>query len=217
MTDLTSVQKQVLNALSKSTLRKKFYWSGGTALSAVYLHHRKSQDLDFFSDQPFSYNLIIGFINNLKKTTGAKIVEEKKIFDRWNFFIHNHEEIRLEFVYYDHPKLDERKIYNGIMVDSFTDIAANKLITLFDRNEPKDVIDLFYILTKGKYEIKSLIKFVQKKFGVKVEESSVWSQSQKSIRDVYQLKPLLISGESPRDIEQFFKEKSKKYLDRVLS
>jgi hypothetical protein len=52
-----------------------------------YLHHRKSKDLDFFSEKPFTYNQIIGFIRDLKEKLKLKKIEEKKIFDRWEFFL----------------------------------------------------------------------------------------------------------------------------------
>ncbi len=67
MKELNSLQKQVLDLFSKSSLKNTFYWTGGTLLSFVYLKHRISNDLDFFSDKPFGYNQIIGFIKELKK------------------------------------------------------------------------------------------------------------------------------------------------------
>jgi hypothetical protein len=51
------------------------------------LHHRKSKDLDFFREKPFSYNQIIGFIRDLKEKLKLKKIEEKKIFNRWEFFL----------------------------------------------------------------------------------------------------------------------------------
>jgi len=53
MEELNALQRQVLDLFARSALREKFYWTGGTLLSAVYLHHRRSEDLDFFSDSPF--------------------------------------------------------------------------------------------------------------------------------------------------------------------
>lgn len=216
MSQLTYLQELVLDLFSQSPLKDKFYWSGGTALSVVYLHHRKSEDLDFFSDESFSHSDIINFLNNLKIKTGLKFIEEKKIFDRWNFFLHNHEEVRLEFVHYEHPRLGKRGKWQQMSVDSLDDIAANKLMALFDRNEPKDAIDLYYILTKGKYEIGTILKFVQKKFGVKFEESAVWGEALKGAKDIKELKPLLIGKDSQEVIEKFFATKSKKYLEQVL-
>ena len=81
MVELTFLQKRVLEELTKSPLKEKFYWSGGTALSVFYLHHRQSNDLDFFSDTSFTYDQVIGFIRNLKQTLKLDEIEEKKIYE----------------------------------------------------------------------------------------------------------------------------------------
>ena len=48
---LTDNQSQILNTLATdSNFSKNFYLSGGTALAEFYLHHRLSEDLDFFSE-----------------------------------------------------------------------------------------------------------------------------------------------------------------------
>ena len=87
MLEISPIQKRVLDSLSKSFLKDKFYWTGGTLLSALYLHHRQSKDLDFFTDIPFSYNQIISFVRSLKKQLKLTEIEEKKVFDRWEFFL----------------------------------------------------------------------------------------------------------------------------------
>src|SRR3989344_703783 len=47
---LNPIQKQILSILSRDyVFVKNFYLTGGTALSEFYLHHRLSEDLDFFS------------------------------------------------------------------------------------------------------------------------------------------------------------------------
>ncbi|PIV01712.1 hypothetical protein COS55_01130, partial [Candidatus Shapirobacteria bacterium CG03_land_8_20_14_0_80_40_19] len=48
-TILNPFQKKTLDFFKKTSLSKKFYLSGGTALAEVYLHHRYSEDLDFFT------------------------------------------------------------------------------------------------------------------------------------------------------------------------
>ncbi len=47
-TILTPTQRQVLDILAKNSKFTSFYLTGGTALSEYYLHHRLSEDLDFF-------------------------------------------------------------------------------------------------------------------------------------------------------------------------
>jgi len=46
---LAIYQQQFLEFASKQDyISKNFYLTGGTALAAFYLHHRMSEDLDFF-------------------------------------------------------------------------------------------------------------------------------------------------------------------------
>jgi predicted nucleotidyltransferase component of viral defense system len=58
---LESIQKKILSHLNDLPDINAFYLTGGTALSAFYLGHRKSNDLDFFTNTeelilPFSFN-----------------------------------------------------------------------------------------------------------------------------------------------------------------
>lgn len=218
---MTPLQEKTLELFKKSSLSKHFYWTGGTALAILYLNHHQSRNLDFFSDSPVNYDEIIRFIRLLKKQLKLKELKEKKIFDRWEFILKNREELRLEFVYYDHPKLKPRKKWQGIYVDSLDDIAANKLMAFFDRNDPKDLIDIYFILTKGGWRINRLLKLAEKKFGVKIEEGSVWSEAFKSLKDLNQLQPLLIG--KPREVKKtlekakdYFISLSQQYLKRYL-
>ncbi|MBU2634974.1 nucleotidyl transferase AbiEii/AbiGii toxin family protein [Patescibacteria group bacterium] len=222
MTELTLLQKKVLDLFAKSSLKDKFYWTGGTLLSSYYLHHRRSSDLDFFTDKPFTYNQIISFIRKLKKELKLDQVEEKKIFDRQEFILHNKGKLRLEFVQYEHPKIKARKRWKGIIVDSLDDIAANKLISFLDRNDPKDLFDLYFLLTKKKYTIKKLIKLVEKKFGVSFEQSNVLSEIHKSTKELDNLKPLILAKSQKeknkiiKEIQEYFSDLSNQYLQQVL-
>lgn len=219
MNEVTPIQKQVLDLFSKSELKNIFYWTGGTLLSVVYLHHRLSQDIDFFSDEPFSYEQVSGFIKELKEKLKLEFVEKKKIFDRWEFFLHNGKELRLEFVYYNHPKLNDRILNDGILVDSFDDIAANKVMALLDRNEPKDTVDMYFLLHNGQYSPDKLLKLVEKKFGFKVQESLLWSEILKGLEDLDNLEPLLLTEdrkEAIRKIKQYFKDQSRNFLNKNL-
>ncbi|MEW6607226.1 MAG: nucleotidyl transferase AbiEii/AbiGii toxin family protein [bacterium] len=47
---LTKSQKKLLKEISLfSAMKNDFFLTGGTALSAFYLQHRYSEDLDFFT------------------------------------------------------------------------------------------------------------------------------------------------------------------------
>lgn len=216
MNELIPIQKQTLEFFGKSLLKDKFYWTGGTLLSFFHLHHRHSTDIDFFSDSAFSYEQIIPFIRELKKELKLSKIEEKRIFDRYEFFVHNKNKLRIEFVLYEYPKLSPRKKWKGINLDSLDDIATNKMMALFDRSDPKDLYDLYFLMTKKKYSLQKLLKMVEKKFGVEFSESIFWSESHKAAKDLSDLKPLVSDKKTIEQAKEYFIANSNKYLNKVL-
>jgi predicted nucleotidyltransferase component of viral defense system len=219
MENLQPLQKRVLELFAKSALKDNFYWTGGTLLSAYYLNHRISKDLDFFTDQDFSYQEIIKFIETLKKEACLSFIEEKKIYDRYEFILHNKEKILIDFVKYEHPQLNNRINWLGIKIDSLDDIAANKLFCIFDRNDPKDLFDLYFLLTAKKYTIKELTNLTEKKFGVKFAESSVLSEFHKSAKELNNLEPLILAKNKKsliEDIENYLADLSNNFLNKNL-
>ena len=221
MTELNKNQKILIKLLSASLLVKKFYLSGGTALSAFYLHHRLSVDLDFFSDKPFSYEELTVFLNTVKEKFNLKDIPVVKIFDRWQFTIEAKEPVKIEFVYFNHEKkrLRPLKKYMNIFVDSLDDIAANKTLAYFDRNEPKDLFDLYYLINISGFTVPHLLQIVKDKFGIKFSEFSFWSESTKSLELLKSLNPLIIDKNSElllKKIRSFFLEEGSRSLSFTL-
>jgi len=221
MTELNKNQKILIKLLSASLLVKKFYLSGGTALSAFYLHHRLSVDLDFFSDKPFSYEELTVFLNTVKEKFNLKDIPVVKIFDRWQFTIEAKEPVKIEFVYFNHEKkrLRPLKKYMNIFVDSLDDIAANKTLAYFDRNEPKDLFDLYYLINISGFTVPHLLQIVKDKFGIKFSEFSFWSESTKSLELLKSLNPLIIDKNSElllKKISSFFLEEGSRSLSFTL-
>ncbi|MBI2430617.1 MAG: nucleotidyl transferase AbiEii/AbiGii toxin family protein [Candidatus Levybacteria bacterium] len=148
----------------------------------------------------------------------------QKIFDRHEFLFENKEVLRLEFVHYNHEKktLGKKELLLGVQIDSLVDIAANKTFAYFDRNEPKDLFDVYFLLQKGGFTPIKLLSLVEQKFGVSFDESSFWSEAFKSFPLLYTLRPLLLQkgNEKQEDllknIEDYFKEGSRAFLKRNL-
>ena len=219
---LTKLQQQTLDFFAKSDLSKKFYWTGGTLLSTVYLNHRFSEDIDLFSDKPFLASEINDFVESLKKKLGLKNVVPRKIHDRLEFLITNGDKLRIEFVLYEHPKLKSRKTWNGILIDSMFDIGVNKTMAMFDRNEAKDIFDLYFLVADKHLQVKDLLAGVNKKFGLKMPEDGFWSESMKALNNLEKIKPFLIAnsekekGETIEKIKKFFLSRSSLYLHGFL-
>lgn len=223
--NLTHTQQLAIALLANSPLKETFYWTGGTLLAYHYLHHRKSFDLDFFSEKPFALAELTSFVQHLKKQGGFTSMEHQKVFDRHEFLFENEEKLRVEFVYYNHEKktLKKRGSLLGVRIDSLEDIAANKTFAYFDRNEPKDVVDLYFLLHKRRFTSEVLLRLVWQKFGVSFNEASFWSEAFKCFPLLQTVKPILLETRKEKqeyllmEIENYFRDQAAAFLSRNLA
>lgn len=87
-TILTKNQTLLLEQISKDNrFLKHFYLTGGTALSEFYLHHRLSEDLDFFSEQEIEKSWLTTLVTNLTHKLPIKTVDRREIFNRNLIFL----------------------------------------------------------------------------------------------------------------------------------
>lgn len=205
--DLNPLQKEVLSFLADSPLNKNFYWTGGTALAYLHLQHRQSEDIDLFSNLPVDIARVKKFIDSLSRKIKIKKIEERRIFSRYEFFLHNSKTLRVEFVHYDFLPLQKRKKWNGILVDSFNDMAANKTMAMLDRHDPKDAFDVYFLIHKKKITPKKLLSLVRKKFGITFPLSNFWAQGLLSAQMLRSIKPLLMQDEKILEIIYSFYER----------
>ncbi|MBI3500626.1 MAG: nucleotidyl transferase AbiEii/AbiGii toxin family protein [Bacteroidetes bacterium] len=216
--ELDKLQQETLSLFSSSPLRGSFYWTGGTALSFFHLQHRKSEDIDLFSSHPFSHEIILEFINSLRKKTNLSGVEEKRIYSRYEFFLHNDSTLRLEFVHYDFPALGKKKKWKGIFVDSLTDMAANKTMAMLDRHDPKDAFDVYFLIHEKKFSAVKLVSLVKKKFGITFPISVFLDRALLSAQALKNIKPLLLQPDKIIDaVIEYFEKESAKELRKRLS
>lgn len=210
---LTPDQTTVLELFAKETsLSKQFYLSGGTALSAFYLHHRYSDDLDFFTDTPFDLSVISPFMTNVKNTLKTTSPAYEHLYDRHIFVFGRNPILKIEFTVYPFPHLDEPVAKNGIAIDSKLDIAVNKLFALFDRNEPKDLVDLYFLLQT--YSTDTLIDGVKKKFDFAISPLTLGSELLK-VRHI-DMFPRMITPLSKEALVAFFETKAHDVGQRIL-
>jgi predicted nucleotidyltransferase component of viral defense system len=203
---LTIRQQKALVFFSNSSLALKFYFSGGTALAEYYLHHRLSDDLDFFTPMDIDINSVRSFVNTLSGELSAHNVEYTKIHDRHLFFLKfGGEVLKLEFTRYPFPRLGRRVKHGGILVDSLRDLSANKLMALLDRFDPKDFVDIYFILKKR--SLKNIRNDAQKKFGMKLKPLFVAAEFAK-VRRVAAL-PVVLKSLTVEQLKTFFEKQIK--------
>jgi predicted nucleotidyltransferase component of viral defense system len=145
---LTEFQIEFIQRLAKSSLQDKFFLTGGTALSEFYLKHRYSEDLDFFTGEEGNIIDVLPTIEKINKDLGGVLEIQKSFRTIIEFFISYKENVlRCDFAY-DSPYRLKPIVLNsefGIFIDNELDMACNKLSALFDRNNPKDFVDIYFI------------------------------------------------------------------------
>jgi predicted nucleotidyltransferase component of viral defense system len=138
---LYKVQDQVL-ALLKGEL-DDFYLTGGTALGRYYLHHRYSDDLDFFTNRNEAFGQsLTKIIRQLRKN--QEIDESRTLVseDFVRILLKTEPELKLEFVNDVSERWGTTLYLRDIPLDNPANILANKLTALVSRDEPKDVVDI---------------------------------------------------------------------------
>ncbi|WP_448384116.1 nucleotidyl transferase AbiEii/AbiGii toxin family protein [Desulfosoma sp.] len=145
-----------------SDMASDFVLSGGTALAAFYLEHRLSDDLDFFSHLPGHFPPTDSLRHWMERHLGQAIYN--RIADRRQFSVSCEGVLlKVEFVPLYFSRLGSPVPVDGIYVDSLEDIAANKIIAMADRFDPKDFFDVWMIAKKTPLDIGSMVKLAERK------------------------------------------------------
>lgn len=210
---LSDRQKQVLSAVSQESALGDFYLTGGTVLAVYYFQHRFSEDLDFFSFEEPDRMFLRGFTEKLKDLLAAESMRFERLYDRNQFFFYfGGEELKVEFTKYPFSQLERPMMKDGINVDSLRDIAANKLMAMLDRFDPKDFVDLFYILQE--FKLKDVRKDAEKKFGANVGDIFLGGELAK-VRRIEAL-PKMMKSLTIEGLKAFFEKQAEELKDEVL-
>jgi len=216
-TILSKKQQELLLLISKDKdICDFFYLTGGTALAEFYLHHRLSEDLDFFAEEKFDLQLISVFWKKIQKKAGIKSVDYQQSFNRNLFFLKiGREVIKTEFTYFPFPRIEKKKKVGQLFVDSLLDIAVNKLFTIYQKPRSRDFIDLFFILQEKKWQIEDLIKKAKVKFDWHVDSLQLGAQflEVEEVRDY----PRMLKELDHKIWQEFFIREADKLKKNVLT
>lgn len=209
---LTEEQKNLLVHFRASPLCERFYLTGGTALSAFYLHHRLSEDLDFFSQENVGIEEVLAFVKSLPFVSD---VEYERKYDRKIFLLRCADSriMKLEFTTYPFSRLEKGPVVDGIQIDSLKDILANKLMALTDRRDPKDYVDLYCALKEQPgIDLDELIGKAELKFGVKGLEPILRGRFLEPLSALGVLK--MRKELDKEDLGRFFSQRAKEWIAR---
>ena len=136
-----------------------FYLTGGTALAEFYLHHRLSEDLDFFSENEFDVQAVSVFFKKNKKIIGFGKIDYQQSFNRNLFFVDFAGDIvKAEFTYFPFTEIQPKTEIGDLRIDGALDIAVNKIFTIYQNPRARDFIDVYCLHGEFGFAVGDLAK-----------------------------------------------------------
>jgi predicted nucleotidyltransferase component of viral defense system len=160
-------------------ITKRFYLTGGTALSEFYLRHRLSEDLDLFSEEEVGPRMVEAFLQTISpKLEVKKIVKEQYLgLFSYKLFYSRVKYLKVDFNFYPFPKIEKGEKFGDLEVNSIYDIAVNKVHTVAMRTNARDFVDIYFIFKETEYNDLRRIRIdSQAKFDWPLEPKNLVSQ-----------------------------------------
>lgn len=157
---LSSAQIHALGKLGRLAEDRHFYLAGGTALT-IYLGHRQSLDLDWFTEEPFENPLQFArFLQEAGVSFSTEQISEGSLHG-WV------EGVRVSFLEFQYPLLSPLVWWEdlGVPLASLEDIACMKLAAIAQRGSKKDFYDVFF-LCRTTFSLEEMLGFYQRKFSI---------------------------------------------------
>jgi predicted nucleotidyltransferase component of viral defense system len=216
---LTDLQRKILNIFSALPDKEAFYLTGGTALSAFFLKHRKSHDLDFFTGVE---ELIIPFSQKL----GSSLKQENLKVERLRGFhsfvelsANSSEGSTIIHLALDSPFRFEQPVvsgeFSGLKIDSLIDIATNKLLALFGRAVLRDFVDVYFLVNEHFSKNELIEKSRLKDPGFDLYWLGVAMERIESCSDESTDMHLLVRPCTMRELKEFYKEWRKEVIKKI--
>jgi Nucleotidyl transferase AbiEii toxin, Type IV TA system len=140
----------ILKQLMSMPVLKQFNLVGGTSLS-LQIGHRISIDLDLFSNIDFDNSTIINAIEPLGELT--------VLVDNPPFLQMRLNDVKLDFLKYPYPFIQNYLEIEGIRLVSIENIATMKLTAIARRGAKKDFFDLYFLLER--YYLAQLLELLE--------------------------------------------------------
>lgn len=132
--------------------------AGGTAL-AMQINHRVSYDFDVFTDKPIEER----FLLKIKKFFWEyEVIPVIDTADELTVMLSG--DIKLSFVYFPFPKLEDTVKTDSLDLFSINDLLANKAYAIGRRKTWRDYVDIYFALKNKLISLEKLIEITAKKF-----------------------------------------------------
>lgn len=212
---LTPLQRQIGLEIGRTPLRDSFYLTGGTALASFYLHYRYSVDLDWFTPDPTAVARVPPALEGIGKRLNWTTSFTRTVGTFLECFIESPdgERVKLDFALDSPYRLEPTRPHPelGVMIDNPTDIACNKLSALFDRAEPKDFVDVYFIV-RELMPFDRLVELARQKH---VGLDDYWLAVALARVESVELLPRMVKPLQLAEMKAFFLDRARELLDRL--
>jgi len=156
---LYELQDKVMNIVFE--VENIFYLTGGTCLSRFHQEKRYSDDLDFFAQDESRFHVAIKNIIQVLKIE-FKVIIDTKSKDFMRLVVDDF--LQVDFINdrvyrYGKPIVLE----NGYCIDNIENVLSNKLNAIIDRDEEKDIFDIYLICKFYNFDWNDILEISHKK------------------------------------------------------
>jgi len=142
----------VLDFVRACQSRIPCHLGGGAALAGAYLGHRTTGDIDLFVHDAEDMRALVALLSGAAAEAGIDVALVRDVghLVRAQLQDRNGHSIEVDVV---HEPVADIAIppppIEGIVIESLTDLRANKLTCILSRSEPRDLVDLYFLDQAG--------------------------------------------------------------------
>lgn len=152
-------QLRVWRTCARTASQWSAYLAGGTAV-ALYLGHRRSDDFDWFTPQTIPPAKLLADVENL----GFPVAVIQNIEGA---FLARLSGVSFSVFRYRYPLVESPAMLDGCALASIRDLAAMKLLAIYQRGTKKDFIDIHAILEAKCLTLAEMLAVFREKFAIK--------------------------------------------------
>lgn len=144
---------QLFSEICQNKLFDNFYLAGGTAL-ALQVGHRKSIDLDFFTNNPFDTEEVKRVFSEF----GQVEITNQSTNTLQTFL----GDVKVDFLSHRYPLINPIQNMQEFRVASIEDIIAMKLNAISNRGAKKDFYDIYFLLNR--FNLDQMLSLFENKY-----------------------------------------------------
>jgi hypothetical protein len=149
--DRRIVEPATLRFLQACQARAPFHLGGGAALAGVHLRHRLSRDADLFYHDREAHRDAVRLLPEIAADADASVAVTR---DAGRFvraiLSAGPAPVEVDLVFEPVPDVGHPAApVEGVVLEPFEDLRANKLTCILSRSEPRDLVDLLFLERAG--------------------------------------------------------------------